>query len=101
MKIAVLSDVHLGYGKGTNRGEDSFRAFSEVIKKSMDADLILMAGDLFDIDDGVLRAGRSGLRGLRLLNHRTIDANPKQRRLRLHHARKSAADTGAQVRVPW
>ncbi len=48
MKISVISDVHLGYARGTEREEDSFEAFSEAIKKSIDCDAILIAGDLFD-----------------------------------------------------
>jgi len=48
MKISVFSDIHLGYGKSGERYEDAFRAFNEVIKKSLDCDLILMAGDMFD-----------------------------------------------------
>jgi len=48
MKISVFSDIHLGYGRGGERYEDAFRAFNDVIEKSLDCDLILIAGDLFD-----------------------------------------------------
>ncbi|MBU3957553.1 MAG: DNA repair exonuclease [Nanoarchaeota archaeon] len=48
MKISIFSDCHCGYAFGEERGEDSFSALSEAIKRSLDSDLILIAGDLFD-----------------------------------------------------
>lgn len=48
MRILVFSDVHLGYGRGTERYEDPFMAFREVVEKGLECDLILVAGDLFD-----------------------------------------------------
>lgn len=48
MKIAIFSDCHCGYGYGTERGEDAFRGLEEAIEKSLDCDLILMGGDIFD-----------------------------------------------------
>ncbi len=48
MKIAIFSDCHMGFDYGGARGEDSFSAFEEALEKSRDADLILVAGDLFD-----------------------------------------------------
>ncbi len=50
MKIAIFSDMHIGFGKGTARSEEAFdqakEAFELALKKN--ADLILLAGDLFN-----------------------------------------------------
>ncbi len=48
MRIAIFSDCHAGYAWGEERGEDAFRGLADAIQKSNGADLILMAGDLFD-----------------------------------------------------
>lgn len=48
MKISIFSDCHCGFDYGEERGEDSFSALQEAIEKSLDSDLILIAGDLFD-----------------------------------------------------
>lgn len=48
MKISIFSDCHCGYAYGTERGEDAFLGLEEAIDKSLDCDLILMAGDIFD-----------------------------------------------------
>ncbi|MBU3905117.1 MAG: DNA repair exonuclease [Nanoarchaeota archaeon] len=48
MKIAIFSDTHCGFKYGEERGEDSFIALEEALAKSMDCDLILNAGDMFD-----------------------------------------------------
>lgn len=48
MKISIFSDCHCGYAYGEERGEDSFAALQEAMERSLDSDLILMAGDLFD-----------------------------------------------------
>jgi DNA repair exonuclease SbcCD nuclease subunit len=48
MRIAILSDFHLGYGWGTELEKDSFLHAEEAIKKSLDSDLILVCGDIFD-----------------------------------------------------
>lgn len=48
MKIAIFSDTHCGFKYGEERGEDSFIALDEAIEKSLDCDLILHAGDMFD-----------------------------------------------------
>jgi DNA repair exonuclease SbcCD nuclease subunit len=48
MRIAILSDCHLGYAWGEIRGQDSFAGLTEALERSKDADLILIAGDLFD-----------------------------------------------------
>jgi len=48
MKISVLSDAHLGFGRGTEREGDAYEALAEALEKSKDCDLVLMAGDMFD-----------------------------------------------------
>ncbi len=50
MKIAVISDSHLGFGYGTEKENDSFRQFEEAIDKAVaeKVDLILLPGDIFD-----------------------------------------------------
>ena len=48
MKISIISDLHLGFGQGTEMEGDSFEAFSEALEKSLDCDLILIGGDMFD-----------------------------------------------------
>lgn len=48
MKISVLADCHLGSGYNTQLESDPFDNLEEVLEKSSDCDLILIAGDLFD-----------------------------------------------------
>jgi DNA repair exonuclease SbcCD nuclease subunit len=48
MKIAVISDLHFGYAYGTELEPDSFENAEEAMKKALDADLILLPGDIFD-----------------------------------------------------
>lgn len=48
MKISIIGDVHCGFGFGTERESDSFAALDEAISRSLDADLIIQVGDLFD-----------------------------------------------------
>lgn len=48
MRISIFSDCHAGFAYGEERGEDSFKALEEAFDKSMDSDLILIAGDIFD-----------------------------------------------------
>jgi len=49
LKLAVLSDLHLGFAYGTERGEDAFvnaeRAFSVALRE--EPNLILIPGDIF------------------------------------------------------
>ena len=50
LKILVASDIHLGYGeKDPIRGADSFDTFAEVFQIALreEADMVLLAGDLF------------------------------------------------------
>lgn len=50
MKIAVISDTHLGFGSGTKREKDAFiqakQALEIAVKEKVDA--VLLPGDLFD-----------------------------------------------------
>ena len=50
MKIAIISDTHLGYGRKTIRENEAFTNACNAMKKAVEeeADLILMPGDLFD-----------------------------------------------------
>ncbi|MCD6403389.1 MAG: metallophosphoesterase family protein [Candidatus Aenigmarchaeota archaeon] len=48
MIISILSDFHFGYGWKTELREDSFDSAKEAIEKSLDSDLIILAGDIFD-----------------------------------------------------
>jgi DNA repair exonuclease SbcCD nuclease subunit len=48
MRIAVLSDFHLGYAYNLETENDSFDNAEEAMNKALDSDLILIAGDIFD-----------------------------------------------------
>lgn len=50
MRIAVLSDFHFGYGYNTDLEEDSFTNAEEAVQQALKdgADLIIIAGDIFD-----------------------------------------------------
>jgi DNA repair exonuclease SbcCD nuclease subunit len=50
MKIALISDLHLGFKWGTPRFEDAFEQAREAFTKALDkgADLILVGGDIFE-----------------------------------------------------
>ncbi len=50
MKIAVVSDLHLGFAPDAERENDCYEALQEFFDKAIaqGADLILIAGDLFD-----------------------------------------------------
>jgi len=49
MKLAVISDLHLGFQFNTERGEDPFRNAQEAFSKALaeNPDLILLVGDIF------------------------------------------------------
>lgn len=49
MKIAFISDLHLGFGKGERR-EDSFKQAFQALELALknEAELVVLAGDLFD-----------------------------------------------------
>jgi len=44
----MFSDCHCGFDFGGERGEDPFETLDEAISKNLDADLVIIAGDLFD-----------------------------------------------------
>jgi DNA repair exonuclease SbcCD nuclease subunit len=48
MKIAILSDFHLGFSFGPETERDSFENVEEALEKALDSDLIIIAGDIFD-----------------------------------------------------
>lgn len=49
MKISILSDLHFGYGHNSELENDCFDNVKEAIGKSLNSDLIILAGDVFDI----------------------------------------------------
>lgn len=51
MRIAILSDFHFGFGEGGERANDPYDAFREAIEKAKGCDLMIFAGDLFDMRD--------------------------------------------------
>lgn len=48
MKVSIISDTHFGYKWGEERGEDTFENAKEAFEKSLDSDLIILPGDIFD-----------------------------------------------------
>src|SRR4030042_954051 len=48
MRIAFISDLHFGFGRGTERAEDCWEAAEEAFEKAKDCDLIVLPGDIFD-----------------------------------------------------
>jgi DNA repair exonuclease SbcCD nuclease subunit len=49
VKLAVISDLHLGFQYGTERGEDAFRNAQEAFSKALaeKPDLFILIGDIF------------------------------------------------------
>jgi len=51
LKIAILSDPHLGFGAGTERSEDAFSNFEQALKAAIKEEpqpqFILLCGDIF------------------------------------------------------
>ncbi len=73
MKIAILSDFHFGFGRGTEREDDPYSAVSEALEKLDGIDLILLGGDLFDSrtpDAAVLS------RAMELLHRPLLEVSP-------------------------
>ena len=68
MKIAVLSDFHLGFSVTPETQEDSFEAAKEAIEKAVErnVDLIIIAGDIFDSRNPKARVWYSVLKILSL-----------------------------------
>ncbi len=52
MRIAIASDFHIGFGKGTERELEAFEQAKQALELALKekADLLLLAGDLFDSD---------------------------------------------------
>jgi DNA repair exonuclease SbcCD nuclease subunit len=48
MRIAIISDPHLGYAYNSRLENDSFENFEEAMNYALDCDLILIPGDIFD-----------------------------------------------------
>jgi len=48
MKLAIISDLHLGFSYTTERKDDSFIQAQEAFEKAKPADAVLLAGDIFD-----------------------------------------------------
>jgi DNA repair exonuclease SbcCD nuclease subunit len=48
MKISILSDFHFGFAYNSDLEEDSFNNVDEAMDRSLDSDLIIIAGDIFD-----------------------------------------------------
>ncbi len=50
MKLMILSDSHIGFGRGTERKNDAMLAFDEAMEeaKNMKVDAVLFAGDMFN-----------------------------------------------------
>ncbi len=73
MKISVLSDLHFGYAYNSELENDCFDNAEEAVEKSLDSDLILLGGDLFDI-----RAPKTQTWGkaLKILSKPLLKENP-------------------------
>ncbi len=48
MQVAIVSDTHFGYQWGNERGDDPFRNAQEAFERTVDADLVILPGDIFD-----------------------------------------------------
>ncbi|MDY6770119.1 MAG: metallophosphoesterase [Candidatus Nanohaloarchaea archaeon] len=48
MDVAIVSDTHFGYRWGSDRGDDPFRNAREAFERTVDADLVILPGDIFD-----------------------------------------------------
>ncbi len=48
MKIAIVSDTHFGYGWESERSNDSFDNAREAFRRTVDADLVILPGDIYD-----------------------------------------------------
>jgi len=73
MKISVLSDLHFGYAYNSELENDCFDNAEEGIEKSLDSDLIILGGDIFDI-----RAPKTQTWGkaLKILSRPLLKENP-------------------------
>jgi DNA repair exonuclease SbcCD nuclease subunit len=48
MRIAIISDPHLGFAYNSRLENDSFENFEEAMNYALDCDLVLIPGDIFD-----------------------------------------------------
>ncbi|MDY6766309.1 MAG: DNA repair exonuclease [Candidatus Nanohaloarchaea archaeon] len=48
MQVAIVSDTHFGFQWGNDRGDDPFRNAAEAFEQTVDADLVILPGDIFD-----------------------------------------------------
>ncbi|MFH8080497.1 MAG: DNA repair exonuclease [Candidatus Aenigmatarchaeota archaeon] len=48
MKISIFSDLHLGFALNTPLENDSFEQARQAMEQSLDSDLIIVCGDIFD-----------------------------------------------------
>ncbi len=48
MRIAVLSDFHLGFSLTSELEKDAFENAKEAMERALDSDLVIIAGDIFD-----------------------------------------------------
>ncbi|MDY6776675.1 MAG: DNA repair exonuclease [Candidatus Nanohaloarchaea archaeon] len=48
MEVAIVSDTHFGYRWGSEREDDSFDNAREAFRRTRDADLVILPGDIFD-----------------------------------------------------
>lgn len=73
MKISVLSDLHFGYAYNSGLEDDCFDNAEEAIEKSLDSDLIILGGDIFDV-----RAPKTQTWGkaLKILSKPLLKENP-------------------------
>lgn len=68
MRLAIISDVHLGFEYNREMENDSYENFEEAIKKSMDCDLVILTGDLFEGRKPKTKAWAKALRLLSTLS---------------------------------
>lgn len=73
MKISVLSDLHFGYAYNSELENDCFDNAEEAMEKAFDSDLIIFAGDIFD-----MRAPKTQTWGnaLKILSKPLLKDNP-------------------------
>ena len=48
MLVAILSDLHLGFAYGSELENDSFEMAEKAVEQALQADLVLLPGDIFD-----------------------------------------------------
>jgi DNA repair exonuclease SbcCD nuclease subunit len=77
MKISIISDTHFGYKWNEERGEDTFENAKEAFERSLDADLIILPGDIFDkkIPKQEVLDKASEVLGTAMEGERTVEAD--------------------------